>query len=156
MPADSYIHCAERIVQEVDVCILIHGSRKRRETSGEDTTHSLGPTSEFMTASNNSRFIPGAQGKGQDPASHRPTRWAGSACSRPLGGAEEEGQDGNWNPIYLARLTRAFCPSLSGVPRSPISVRSFSFKSCKSYMEIEKEKKKKKRSKICSPAILTF
>ena len=58
MPADSYIHCAERIVQEVDVCILIHGSKKRRETSGEDTTHSLGPTSEFMTASNNSRFIP--------------------------------------------------------------------------------------------------
>ena len=44
--ADSCIHCAEWIVQEVDVCILIHGSRKWRETSGEDTTHSLGLISE--------------------------------------------------------------------------------------------------------------
>ena len=41
---------------------------------------------------NNSRFFPGAQGKGQDPASHRLTLWAGSACSRPLRAAEEEGR----------------------------------------------------------------
>ena len=142
MPADSCIHSAERIVQEVDVCVLIQGSRKRRETSGEDTTHSLGPISEFKTASNNSKFIPGAQGKGQDPASNRPTQWAGSVCLCPLGSVEEEGKDGNWNPIYLARLTRAFCPSLSGVPLSPISVRSPSSKSCKSYTDRKGEKEK--------------
>ena len=29
---DSCVHCAEWIVQEVDVCILIDGSRKHRET----------------------------------------------------------------------------------------------------------------------------
>jgi len=46
VPADSCIHCTEWIVQEVDVCILIHGSRKRRETSGEDTSYSLGLISE--------------------------------------------------------------------------------------------------------------
>ena len=45
--ADSYVHCTERIVQEVDVCILIHGSRKHREMSGEDTSHSLGLISEL-------------------------------------------------------------------------------------------------------------
>ena len=44
--ADSYVHCTEQIVQEVDVCILIHGSRKHREMSGEDTSHSLGLISE--------------------------------------------------------------------------------------------------------------
>lgn len=47
VPADSCIHCAKRIVQKVDVCILIHSSRKCRETSGGDTTHSLGLTSEL-------------------------------------------------------------------------------------------------------------
>ena len=51
---------------------------------------------------------------------------------------EKEGQDGNLNPIYLARLIQTFCPPLSVVPLSPISVRSLSSKDCKSYMEIEK------------------
>jgi len=41
VPADSCIHCTERIIEEVDICVLIHGSRKRRETSGKDTSHSL-------------------------------------------------------------------------------------------------------------------
>ena len=44
--ADFCIHCTERIIQEVDVCVLIHGSRKHREMSGEDTSHSLGLISE--------------------------------------------------------------------------------------------------------------
>ena len=35
MPADFCINGTERVVQEVDVRVLIHGSRKRRETSGE-------------------------------------------------------------------------------------------------------------------------
>ena len=94
----------------------------------------------IIMVSNNFMFLPGAQGKGQDPASHRPTQWAGSVCLCPLGSVEEEGKDGNWNPIYLARLTRAFCPSLSGVPLSPISVRSPSSKSCKSYTDRKGEK----------------
>ena len=46
VPADSCVHCTERIIQEVDVCVLIHGSRKHRETSGEDTSHCLGLISE--------------------------------------------------------------------------------------------------------------
>ena len=44
--ADSCIHWTEWIIQEVDVCILIHGSRKRREMSGEHTSHCLGLISE--------------------------------------------------------------------------------------------------------------
>ena len=64
---------------------------------------------------------------------------------------EEEGQDGNWNPIYLARLTRALCPSLSGVPLSPIKVWSPSSRSHKSY--VEKEKGKRIRFKMYSPLI---
>ena len=143
MPADFCVHCAERIVQEVDVCVLIHGSRKRRETSGKKHFTLPGSHLWITMVSNNSMFIPGAQERDHGPASHRPTQWVGSACSRPLGVAEEEGQDGNWNPIYLARLTRAFCPPLSVVPRSPIIVRSPSSRSCKSYMETEKGKKKK-------------
>ena len=154
MSADSCIHCTERVVQEVDVCVLIHGSRKRRETSGGGHFTLPGSHLWTMMASNNSMFIPRAQGKRQDPASHRPTWWVGSACSHPLGASEEEGQDGNWNPTYLARLTWAFSPSLSGVPPSPLTITS-SFKLCKSCMEIEKEKRK--RLKMCSlPAILTF
>ena len=116
------------------------------ERHQERTLHTPWSHLWIMTASSNPMFIPRAQGKDQDPASHRPSRWVGSECSRPLGAAEEEGQDGNWNPIYLARLTRAFCPSLSGVPQSPILVISFSFKSCKSYVEIEKEKKKENKT----------
>ena len=46
VPADFWVHWAERIIQEVDVCVLIHGSRKCRETSGEDTSYSLGLISE--------------------------------------------------------------------------------------------------------------
>ena len=154
MSANFCIHCAERIVQEVDICILIHGSRKQR--CQEKTLHTPWALSLNDDGIQQLQVHSRSPGKGLRPASHRPTWWVGSECSRTLGAVEEEGQDGNWNPIYLARLTRAFCPSLSGVPRSPISVRSFSFKSCKSYMEIEKEEKKK-RSKMCSPpAILTF
>ena len=77
-------------------------------------------------------------GKEPRPCFTQTHQWAESVCSRPLGASEEEGQDGNWNPIYLARLTRTFCPSLSGVPLSPSSVRSPSSKSCKSYTEIKK------------------
>ena len=44
--ADSCIHCTEWIIQEVDVCILIHGSRKHRQMSGEHTSHCLGLISE--------------------------------------------------------------------------------------------------------------
>ena len=151
VPADFCIHCAERIVQEVDVCILIHSSRKQRDVK---KGHFTLPGSRLwiIMVSNNVMFLPGAQGKGPDPASHRSSQWAGSVCSRPLGAVEEEGQDGNWNPIYLARLTRAFCPSLSGVPPSPVTVRSLSFKFCKSCMEIEKEKKGKHLKCVLLPS----
>ena len=97
-------------------------------------------------------FIPRVHRKNQDPASPRPTRWVGSACSHPLGAMEEERKDGNWNPIYLARLTRAFCPSLSGVPLSPIKVWSPSSRSHKSY--VEKEKGKRIRFKMYSPPLI--
>ena len=97
-------------------------------------------------------FNPRVHRKNQDPASHRPTQWAGSAWLHPLGSMEEEGQDGKWNPIYLARLTRAFCPSLSGVPLSPITVWSPSSRSCKSY--VEKEKGKSIRLKMYSPPLI--
>ena len=141
MSADSCIHCAERIVQEVDVCVLIHGSRKRRETSEDDTSHSLGLISESWWCPTTPGSFQRVHGKNQDPASYRPTQWARSVCSWPLGAVEGEGEDGNWNPIYLARLTRAFCPSLSGVPLSPITVWSPSSRNCKSYVEIEKGKR---------------
>ena len=105
-----------------------------------------------MMMSNNSMFIPRVHRKNQDPASPRPTWWEGSACSCPLGAVEEEGQDGNWNPIYLARLTRAFCPSLSRVPLSPIKVWSPSSRNHKSY--VEKEKGKRIRFKMYSPPLI--
>ena len=85
-------------------------------------------------------YVPSTNpGKGPRPCFTPAHRWAGSACSRPIGAMKEEEQDGNWN---LARLTRAFCPSLSGIPLSPISVRSPSFKSCKSYTDRKGEKEK--------------
>ena len=46
VPADFYVHCTEWIIQEVDVCVLIHGSRKHRQMSGEDTSYCLGFISE--------------------------------------------------------------------------------------------------------------
>ena len=46
VPADFYVHCTEWIIQEVDVCILIHSSRKHRQMSGEDTSYCPGFISE--------------------------------------------------------------------------------------------------------------
>ena len=141
MPADYCIHCAERIVQEVDVCILIHGSRKHRETPGDDTSHSLGLISESWWCPTTSCFFykPRERAKTLFHTGPPVSRVCVLMSDRSRGGG---GADGNWNPIYLAKLTRAFCPSLSGIPLSPSSVRSPSSKSCKSYTDRKGEKEK--------------
>lgn len=44
---------------------------------------------------------------------------------------------GCWKTSYRAKFTRAFCPPLSVAPRSPITVRSPSSRSCRSCTETE-------------------
>lgn len=39
VPANFCIYCTEWVVQEVDVCILIHGSRRHRHVSGTRMRH---------------------------------------------------------------------------------------------------------------------
>ena len=79
-------------------------------------------------------------GKGPKPCFTQPNPVSGVCVLTSTRSRGGEGHDGNWNPTYLARLTRAFCPSLSGVPLSPISVRSPFSKSCKSYTDRKGEK----------------
>lgn len=147
VPADFCIHGAEGIVQEVDVCIMIHGSRKQKRY--QTARHFISESQQCSTIQ--MMFIPKPRKWSRTSASlSTDTQWGVCAVATPRSKPKRHVQNDHQNGIYLARLTRAFCPPLSVAPRSPITVRSPSSKSSKSYIE----KPGGERLKMCSPTVI--